>query len=207
MERLREGGVVPVVRTATAADAARVVEWLRDGGLRVFEITLTVPDALAVIGELARDGDLLVGAGTVLDAAAARECIDAGAQFLVSPAVTPDVARVARAASLPCLLGAATPTEVLAAMEAGAAAVKIFPVSSLGGPAHVKALRSVFPRARFCPTGGIGIGDIGDYLTAGSDFVGVGGKLVDSAAIARGDREAVVNAAHAAQAQVTAART
>jgi 2-dehydro-3-deoxyphosphogluconate aldolase/(4S)-4-hydroxy-2-oxoglutarate aldolase len=204
--RLEAQAVVPVVRTATARQAEQAVQWLHDAGLRTFEITMTIPDAVSVIRALAGQDDVLVGAGTVLDAGHARACAAAGARFLVSPAVSRGIVATCVEHGLACLLGAGTPTEVLAALDAGADAVKIFPVSSFGGVAHVKALRSVFPAVRFCPTGGIGVGEIGAYLAAGAAFVGVGGKLVDAAAIARGDRGLILEAAREARAQVAAAR-
>ena len=206
LARLGREGVVPVIRTASAADAEQAVQWLYDAGLRTFEITLTIPGAVAVIRNLAAMQDVLLGAGTVLSAQAARACAEAGAAFLVSPAVSTSIVRTCSDNDLICMLGAATPTEVLAALDAGADVVKIFPVSSFGGAAHVKALCSVFPEVRFCPTGGIGVDEIGNYLACGAAFVGVGGKLVDTAAIARGDRAPIQAAADIALAQVAARR-
>lgn len=206
ISRLEHEGVVPVVRTPTARDAERAVQWLHDGGFRTFEITLTIPHALQVIRNLAGMEDVLVGAGTVLERDQAEACAAAGAAFLVSPAVSRSIVETCVSHGLACLLGAGTPTEVLAALQAGADAVKIFPVSSFGGSGHVKALCSVFPGVAFCPTGGIAVEQIGDYLDAGAAFTGVGGKLVDTAAIARGDRKAVMQAASTARAQVAARR-
>ncbi len=197
LERLRAARVVPVVRTPTAALAATAVGWLREAGLTVFEITLTIPDAQALIRELAADPALLIGAGTVPDRAAAEACLDAGARFIVSPWVDASLAAPCAAAGAAFLPGALTPTEVRAALAAGADAVKIFPASSVGGPAHVAALRSVFPGVAFCPTGGIGVGDVAAYLGAGAAFVGMGGALVDAKRIAAGDRAAIVAAARA----------
>lgn len=197
--RFRAARLIPVVRTSTAAHAAQAIAWLREAGLRIFEITLTIPDAPALIRALAAEPDLLIGAGTVPDAAAAQACLDAGARFLVSPWVEPGIVAPARAAGACVMLGAATPTEVRAALAAGADAVKIFPAASLGGPGHVKALRSVFPAVAFCPTGGVDAANMADYLAAGAAFVGIGGKLVDERAIAAGDRASVIAAALAAQ--------
>ena len=179
---------------------------MRDAGLATFEITLTIPDALDLGRELAADPALHVGVGTVLDAAQARASVAAGARYVVSPALCVDLIAPCHEADVPCVLGAATPSEVLAAARAGADAVKIFPVSSLGGSAHVKALKAVFPDLLLAPTGGIGVGDIATYLRAGAAFVGVGGDLVDVAALRRGDRDTVTGAARDALAQVAAAR-
>lgn len=195
LPRLRQARIIPVVRTSSAALAARAVEWLRGAGLTVFEITMTVPDAPALIRDLASDPSLLVGAGTVPDRAAAEACLAAGARFLVCPWVDPVVAEAARGAGAASMLGAMTPTEVRAAIAAGADVVKIFPASSAGGPGHVKALRSVFPDTAFCPTGGVDSRSAPEYLAAGAAFVGIGGRLVDETLLARGDRAAIEAAA------------
>jgi 2-dehydro-3-deoxyphosphogluconate aldolase/(4S)-4-hydroxy-2-oxoglutarate aldolase len=194
--RLRAARVVPVVRLSTAARAATAVSWLRDAGLTVFEITMTIPDAPALIRDLSSDPSLLVGAGTVRDAAAAYECIASGARFLVAPWVETTIVEPAKEAGLPVMLGTMTPTEVRAALAAGADVVKVFPASSAGGIAHVKALRSVFPDVTFCPTGGIAAREVEDYLAAGAAFVGMGGRLVDESLVAAGNAAAVRAAAH-----------
>ena len=195
LERLRAARVVPVVRTHSAAHAATAVQWLRDAGIGVFEITMTIHGAPGLIRELAADPALLIGAGTVPDAIAAQECLAAGARFVVAPWVDLSLAAPCRAAGALLMLGAMTPTEVRAAQAAGADVVKVFPAASLGGPAHIRALRSVFPDVSFCPTGGIAPDQVGAYLAAGADFVGMGGALVDERRIAAGDREAIAAAA------------
>jgi 2-dehydro-3-deoxyphosphogluconate aldolase / (4S)-4-hydroxy-2-oxoglutarate aldolase len=195
VDRFRAAQVIPVVRTRTAQAAATAVAWLRDAGLRIFEITMTVPDAPALICDLASDKTLLVGAGTVPNAATAAECLQAGARFIVAPWVDPALAEPCHAANAALILGAMTPSEVRAALAAGADAVKIFPAASVGGPAHIKALVSVFPDVAFCPTGGVEPGNFADYLAAGAAFVGIGGALVDERRIAAGDREAILSAA------------
>ena len=196
MARLRAARVVPVVRMSSAALAATAVGWLRDAGITVFEITMTIPDAVPLIRDLASDPGSLVGAGTVPDAATAAACLSAGARFLVAPWVDPSIVPPGRDAGAPVMLGAVTPTEVRAALAAGADVVKVFPASSVGGVAHVRALRSVFPGVAFCPTGGIGAREVDAYLSAGAAFVGMGGRLVDEALVASGNRAAVVAAAH-----------
>lgn len=193
--RLSAMQVVPVIRTADAALAAAAVDWLGEAGYRTFEITLTIPGALGLIGRLAGRDDLLIGAGTVFSADEARACIAAGADYLVSPCVAPPVAAAAAAAGVACLLGAMTPTEVAAACAAGADGVKIFPAGSAGGPDHIRALRSIFPAVPFVPTGGIDADSIADYLAAGAAFVAVGGRLVDPERLAAGDRGGFVAAA------------
>ena len=206
LDALIHHGVVPVVRTPSTALALRAVTWLRDAGLGTFEITLTIPDALSLVRELAADAQLHIGVGTVLSAQQAEQCVRAGARYIVSPAVCAQVVAPCREARVPCVLGASTPTEVLSAVHAGSAAVKIFPVSSMGGTAHIKALKAVFPDVLLAPTGGIGVNEIAAYLDAGSSFVGVGGKLVDVAALQRNDQVAITAAAHIALSQVAQVR-
>jgi 2-dehydro-3-deoxyphosphogluconate aldolase/(4S)-4-hydroxy-2-oxoglutarate aldolase len=193
--RLRQARIIPVVRASTAARAATAVAWLQEAGITVFEITMTVPEAPALIRALAADPALLVGAGTVPDAATARECLDAGARFIVAPWVDPALAAPCRDAGACLMLGALTPTEVRAALTVGADVVKIFPAGSAGGPSHVKSLRAVFPDVVFCPTGGVDARNAPDYLAAGAAFVGIGGKLLDESLVAAGNRAAVMQAA------------
>jgi 2-dehydro-3-deoxyphosphogluconate aldolase / (4S)-4-hydroxy-2-oxoglutarate aldolase len=196
--RLRAARVIPVVRASSAARAATAVAWLQEAGIRVFEITMTVPEAPALIRALAADPDLLVGAGTVPDARTAEACLDAGARFLVAPWVEPSIVAPAREAEACVMLGALTPTEVRAALAAGADVVKVFPAGSVGGPDHLRSIRAVFPEVVFCPTGGVDARNLQDYLDAGAAFVGMGGKLVDERLVAAGDRAAVQKAARAA---------
>jgi 2-dehydro-3-deoxyphosphogluconate aldolase/(4S)-4-hydroxy-2-oxoglutarate aldolase len=192
MERAR---VVPVIRTGSEATARRAVDVLARAGFSIFELTMTTPGAISIVADLAGDPDRLVGAGTVMTAAEAEDCIDAGARFIVSPAVRREVADVCRARKVEVFLGAATPTEVATAHELGAAAVKLFPAAQLGGPGFVRAVRSVFPGIALMPTGGIGTGDITAYLDAGAVCVGMGGRLVDERALAAGDDAAILAAA------------
>lgn len=191
----RRARVVPVIRTGTAALAATAVAWLREAGMHVFEITLTTPDAVPLIARLAAEPGLLVGAGTVPDGTAAEACLAAGARFLVTPWLDVGVVAAARRGGACAMPGAMTPGEVRAALAAGADVVKLFPAASAGGPAHVKALRAVFPEAVFCPTGGVDAGNAPAYLEAGAAFVGIGGRLVDEARIAAGDKPAILRAA------------
>jgi len=198
LEQLIAARIVPVVRTRSTETAARASDWLGEAGLTALEITLTVPDAPALIARLvARDG-LCVGAGTVLDADQARACIDVGSRFVVSPCIVPEVAAVCHKNGILYLPGILTPTELRTAVEMGAPAVKVFPASSIGGPGHLKALRSVFPDVLLMPTGGIDAGTVAAYFAAGAACVGMGGKLMDEAALERGDRDAIIAAARQA---------
>jgi 2-dehydro-3-deoxyphosphogluconate aldolase/(4S)-4-hydroxy-2-oxoglutarate aldolase len=200
LDKLCAARVVPAIRTRETRHAATAVQWLRDLDLRIFEITMTVPDAPSLIRELAADATLLVGAGTVPDRATAEACLSAGARFIVAPWIDASLAAPCRSADAMLMLGALTPTEVRAALAAGADVVKVFPASSAGGPAHIRALRSVLPDVAFCPTGGIEPGNFAAYLAAGAAFVGMGGALVDENRIAAGDRATIEAAAHAVMA-------
>lgn len=182
--------VVPVLRLESAALTERAVACLIDVGFRSIEITLTTPGALPLITALSRKKDLVIGAGTVLDAQAGEECIKAGAKFVVSPYVCRDLAKVAHDAGCAALIGAFTPTEVMAAHREGADIVKVFPASS-GGPAHLKHLYSVFPHIRLCPTGGVSLENMSEFFDAGASLVGIGNAIVPLAALKKGDLDAV----------------
>lgn len=174
---LAEDVVIPVIRESDADRAHDVIGALREGGFRVFEVTMSVPGAIDVIAELAQVPGLTVGVGTVLTEHDALRAVAAGARFVVSPALVPGVAEAARSTGAAVVLGALTPTEVLAARAAGADAVKIFPANSVGGPGHLRALRSVFPSIPLIPTGGVDLSNISSYLDAGAHSVGVGSAL------------------------------
>lgn len=177
LDALAEQGVVPVIRTPTLEAAERAVRLLRDAGFRVFEITMSVPRALDLIGRLAREDGLVVGAGTVWDASQALACIEAGAGFVVSPFLLPDLPEACHARGVACIVGALTPTEIRLAHLAGADAVKVFPAEAAGGPGYIRAVKSVAPHIPLVPTGGVTLENLTAYLDAGALFVGVGGAL------------------------------
>ena len=197
LEDLTAGGIVPVIRAESADTAVKIVEALVAGGIRTLEITMTVPDAIGAIRTVAeRFGrDVLLGAGTVTSRALAEGSIDAGAEFLVTPCVVPDVIAVARERGVAVLPGAMTPTEVFAAWSAGGDIIKIFPASNVGGASYLKALKGPFPQITLCPTGGVNLQTIGDFVKAGASAVGVGGELVSKAAIDRGDFDEITRLA------------
>jgi len=182
--------VVPVLRYESAELTEKAVRCLVDVGFRCIEITLTTPGALALIRSLSQEKGLVVGAGTVLDAGAGEECIDAGAQFVVAPYVCPGLARAAHDAGRAALIAGFTPTEVMAAHREGADVVKVFPASSGGGPAHLAHLRAVYPHILFCPTGGVTLENVEAFIAAGATFVGTG-AVVPAAALRRNDLGAV----------------
>ena len=180
---------MPVIRAPDPEAALAVVEAIAGAGLTIAEITMTVPDAIAVIGRVTRQfGDrVLVGAGTVTDADTARRSIDAGARFIVSPCLVPPVIHAAKRAEVAVLPGALTPTEILEAHRLGADMVKVFPVASVGGAAYLRALRGPFPDIPMVPTGGVTLENIGEMFDAGAAAVGVGGEMISRDALARRD--------------------
>jgi 2-dehydro-3-deoxyphosphogluconate aldolase/(4S)-4-hydroxy-2-oxoglutarate aldolase len=196
LERIRSVGLVPVIRARSADEAAQVAEAIQAGGVGILEITMTVPGAVEVIREVAgRGGDALVGAGTVMDPEAARACMDAGAQFIVSPSLNLDTIAACREAGVAVLPGALTPTEVVTAWNAGADLVKVFPAGAVGGPSYIKALKAPLPQIDVVPTGGVNLKTAGDFIRAGASALGVGADLVDLAAVRRGEASAVTERA------------
>lgn len=208
ISKIHEIGIVPVVRAAHLDEARRAVDAISAGGIPIMEITMTVPNAPAMIQELVRHyGDAaMVGAGTVTTALQAEVCLDAGAQFLVSPGLSVSVLKTAAQRGILAIPGALTPTELMAALEAGAKVVKIFPCGSVGGPKHIKALKAPFPDAKLIPTGGVNLGNAAEYFAAGSFALGVGADLVDLAALRRNEHMKIIDMAKALIAAVTQAR-
>ncbi len=190
LQRVLAGGLVAVVRAPDASHLVDVIAALAEGGVGVAEVTLTVPGALDVLkAAKAQLGDrVLLGAGTVLDPETARAAILAGAEFIVSPTLNFDVIRLCKRYDILVFPGAFTPTEILAAWEAGADVVKVFPADVLG-PAYFKAMRGPLPQIRLMPTGGVDLNTAGEFLRAGACCLGVGSQLVDPKAVARQDFE------------------
>ncbi len=196
-ERILEIGIVPVVRASSAAQAYIAAEAVREGGIPIVEITMTVPGAVELIRELVKNcgSEVLIGAGTVVNADAASRCLDAGAEFLVSPGLNlPTVAVAAREGKL-IMAGALTPTEVMAAWDAGADFIKIFPCGQVGGTKYIKALRGPFPQIPFIPTGGVNLDTAAEFLEAGSVALGIGGELVSAEALKSNKPEIIVEKA------------
>ena len=191
VRRIKEIKIVPIIRTASAESAVRSVEAIAEGGIPCAEVTMTVPGAIGALEELAkRFGDrVLLGAGTVLDPETARICILSGAEFLVAPSLNTETIKLAKRYSKAIFPGALTPTEILAAWEAGADGIKVFPASALGGAKYIRALRAPFPQIEFVPTGGVNLDTVADFLNVGCCAVGVGSELVDANTIASGKYE------------------
>lgn len=188
LQRIREVGIVPVVRAESADEAGRAIAAIMAGGVPVLEVTMTVPGAVRLIEELGRRfaSEAVVGAGTVLDPETARACILAGAQFVVSPSTNVATIACCRRYGVPVMPGALTPTEVVAAWEAGADMVKVFPCSALGGASYIKALKAPLPQIDLIPTGGVNLQTAADFIKAGSTALGVGADLVDLKALREG---------------------
>lgn len=187
--RLREVGIIPIIRATSADVALPVAEALLQAGLPVVEITMTVPNAIDAIGAVAKRfaGKMLLGAGTVTDAHTAKRAVDAGAEFIVSPCLVREVIDAAQHANAAVLPGALTPSEVFEAFRTGGDMVKIFPAQSVGGAAYLRALRGPFPGIPLVPTGGVTLENIGEMFKAGAAAVGVGSELISPDALARRD--------------------
>ncbi len=181
LKQIKDTGVIPVVRATTADEAMRAIDAIREGGISVLEITMTVPSAFSVIEQVAArfGSDALVGAGTVLDAETAKSCISAGAEFIVSPALNLETIAFCRERDVAVMPGALTPTEVVTAWKAGADFVKVFPAGAVGGASYLKALKAPLPHVELVPTGGVSLKTAADFIKAGAAALGVGTDLVD----------------------------
>lgn len=184
-------GVVAVLRASgpDQPDAlVQVAQAIGRGGIGAVEITMTTPGALDVIGECANrlGDDILLGAGTVLDPETARAAILAGAEYIVTPTLNPDVITLCRRYDKVIIPGALTPTEILTAWECGADIVKVFPATAVG-PRYFKDVKAPLPQIDLMPTGGVDLDNAGDFIRAGACAVAVGGNLVDKAAVAAGE--------------------
>lgn len=181
IERLKASKLVPVLRAPSQSEGLRLAHALVEGGVRVLEVTMTVPGAVDLIAQLSRElpSEILIGAGTVLNPETAKKCRDAGAKFIVSPALNIATVNWCKAESIACAPGCLTPTEVLTAHEAGADLIKIFPADAVGGANYIKALKGPFPHIEFMPTGGVNLATIRGFFEAGAVAVGVGSNLVN----------------------------
>jgi len=189
MQHIAQIGVIPVVRAESADIALRAIDAIQAGGISVLEITMTVPGAIRIIEEVAPKlgSKAVVGAGTVLDEVTARQCILAGAQFIVSPALNLHTISCCHRYGIVVIPGAMTPTEVVTASSAGADWVKVFPAGALGGPSYIKALKAPLPHIQLVPTGGVSLKTAADFILAGATALGVGTDLVDTKALRDGE--------------------
>jgi 2-dehydro-3-deoxyphosphogluconate aldolase/(4S)-4-hydroxy-2-oxoglutarate aldolase len=197
LQRIRDIGLIPVVRAESADQAMRAVAAIKAGGVSVLEVTMTVPGAIAVIEQLAKafGAEAVIGAGTVLDPETADRCIQAGAQFIVSPALNEETIAFCRAQDVAIFPGALTPTEVVRAWNAGADAVKVFPAGAVGGASYLKALKAPLPQIELIPTGGVSLKTAADFIKAGAMALGVGADLVDAKALREGNDQLITERA------------
>lgn len=208
IRRIGEIGIVPVVRAATVDEANHAVNAIRAGGIPVVEITMTVPNAIAVIREVAQKygSQILVGAGTVTTAKQAEQCFHAGAEFLVSPGLSAAVLSAAKSAGKLAIPGALTPTELMTAQEHEARLIKIFPCGNVGGPKYLRSLKAPFPHASLIPTGGVNLANAAEFINAGAFALGVGADLLDAKALREGNHDKIISAARELVNTVAAAR-
>ncbi len=194
-QRIKEIGVIPVVRAKSPEQAILATKAVHAGGIACVEITMTVPGAIDVIRTLAAElaSEVLIGAGTVLDVRTAERCIAAGAQFIVSPALNLETIAAAQEAGKVAMPGALTPTEVVTAWQAGADFVKIFPCGNLGGAKYLKALKGPLPDVEMIPTGGVNLNSAGEMIAAGASALGVGSELVDAKALAANSPDVITS--------------
>jgi 2-dehydro-3-deoxyphosphogluconate aldolase/(4S)-4-hydroxy-2-oxoglutarate aldolase len=195
--RITEIGIVPVVRASSAKQAMQAAEAVCAGGIPIVEVTMTVPGAIEVIAQLNKNmgSEILIGAGTVLDAETAERCIEAGAEFIVSPGFDLETVKFVNKAGKLIMAGALTPSEVIAAWKAGSDFVKIFPCGAVGGAKYIKALKGPLPQIPMIPTGGVNLSTAADFILAGAVALGIGGELVSAAALESGNTAPIVEAA------------
>jgi 2-dehydro-3-deoxyphosphogluconate aldolase / (4S)-4-hydroxy-2-oxoglutarate aldolase len=198
-EIIERVGLIPVLRAKSIAQAHAVVEAMIAGGVTVVEVTMTVPNAVHLLKELKKEhgAKILLGSGTVTTAKEVEDTINAGAEFVVSPSLHPEVIAATKAAGKLSIPGALTPTEVITAHRAGADYVKIFPCSAMGGASYLKSLLAPFPHLKLIPTGGVTLKTAEEFIRAGARALGVGSDLVNLAAIDEGKPEIITEAARA----------
>lgn len=195
--RIIEIGILPVIRAASADQGMRAAEAVHKGGIPVVEMTMTVPGAIDAIAQLSKTmgSEILIGAGTVLDAETAQQCLDAGAQFLVSPGFDLETVKLANRTGTLIMAGALTPTEIITAWNSGSDLVKVFPCGTVGGAKYIKALKGPLPNIPMVPTGGVNLETAAEFIQAGSAALGIGSELVSAAALRSGDTSQIVETA------------
>lgn len=197
IRQIVEVGIVPVVRATSADEATEAIKAIRAGGINIFEITMTVPGAVRLIEKLAEEfgHSALIGAGTVLTPEQALDCINAGAQFVISPALNFETIAMCQKHEITIMPGALTPTEIVAAWNAGADFVKVFPAGALGGASYIKSLKAPLPNIKIIPTGGVSLKTAADFIQAGASALGVGADLVDLQALRQGNENIITDRA------------
>lgn len=195
--RIVEIGIVSVIRASSAQRAIRAADAVCAGGIPIVEMTMTVPGAIEAIAQLAKSvgSEVLIGAGTVLDSQTAKQCIEAGAEFIVSPGFDLETVRTVSRLGKLMMAGALTPTEVISAWKAGSDFVKVFPCGAVGGAKYIKALKAPLPQVPMIPTGGVNMETAADFIRAGAAALGIGSELVSPAALNSGDTKDITAAA------------
>lgn len=193
MQQIEEIGIMPIIRASSTELAAQAASAVLASGIGIVEVTLSVPNAFSLLQHLRSEfgPKVLLGAGTVLDAAAARASIEAGAEFIVAPGFDIETVRAAHTFDCPCVPGVLTPTEVITAWNAGADMVKIFPCSAMGGASYLHALKAPLPHIKMMPTGGVNMNTAADFIKAGAAVLGVGASVIDLKLMKQSGAEAV----------------
>ena len=196
-QKLISIGIIPVVRAASAAQGMQAAEAVCAGGIPIVEMTMTVPGAVDLIAQLCKNmgSDVIIGAGTVTDVKTAQRCLDAGAEFLVSPGFDLETTKLANRAGKLIMAGALTPTEVITAWKAGSDLVKIFPCGTVGGAKYIRALKAPLPHIPMVPTGGVNLATASEFILAGAAALGIGGELVSSSALESGETAQIIESA------------
>jgi 2-dehydro-3-deoxyphosphogluconate aldolase/(4S)-4-hydroxy-2-oxoglutarate aldolase len=195
IRQISESGVVAVIRAESKEQGIKIVDAVKKGGIKALEITMTVPGAVDIIKELSevyKNEDVIIGAGTVLDSETARACILAGAKYIVSPCLVPDVVRLCNRYRIPVMPGIMTVKEAVEALELGAEVLKVFPGNAFG-PSIISAFRGPIPQGNFMPTGGVNLDNVKDWIAAGAIAVGTGSDLTKGAKT--GDYELITETA------------
>ena len=192
LAKIQEVGIMPGIRTSSAEGGRFAADAIAQGGIPIVEITMTVPKAIEVISDMVRNSpNVIVGAGTVLDLETARRCLAAGAGFLTSPGLDLKIVEFAVKENILVIAGAMTPTEVLAAWQAGSGLVKVFPCAPIGGPAYIRALRGPFPQVPMIAAGGVNQETAADFILAGAAALGIGGRLIPKVALEQREPERI----------------
>jgi len=207
LDKIIDCGVVAVIRVDSSDELLNIAKALKDGGVIGIELTMTTSGALNILPEIKKQmgKEIVLGVGTVLDPETARMAILAGADFIVSPVLKPEIIKICHSYDKVVIPGAYTPTEILRAWEEGADVVKLFPAESLG-PSYIKAIHGPMPYIRISPTGGVSLENVGEFIKAGACFVGVGGNLVDKKAVKEQKFEIITQTAKAFVEEVKKAR-
>ena len=206
--RIEEIGILPAIRVSTAERARFAVEALFRSGIPVAEVTMTVPKGCDVIAEMSKMiPDMVIGAGTVLDTETARRCLDSGAQFLTSPGFVPEVVEFALNNDVVVFPGAMTPSEVIAAWEAGSDFVKVFPCDALGGHHYIRTLKVPLPQVKLIASGGVNQQTASEFILAGASALGIGGQLIPEEALSKRKEEQIHELARRYLSMVKDART